>query len=38
MEIVEAVISEQRRLGMTVIASNEKREVDYGDRIINLSE
>jgi heme exporter protein A len=38
MEVVEAVISEQRRLGMTLIASNEKREVDYGDRIINLSE
>ena len=38
MKIVEEVISEQRRLGMTVIASNEKREVDYGDRVINLSE
>jgi heme exporter protein A len=38
MEVVEEVISKQRQLGMTVIASNEKREVDYGDRIINLSE
>ena len=38
MKVVEGVISKQRQLGMTVIASNEKREVDYGDRIINLSE
>jgi heme exporter protein A len=38
MKIVESIISDQRQLGMTVIASNEKREVDYGDRIINLSE
>jgi heme exporter protein A len=38
MKIVEEVISKQRQLGMTVIASNEKREVDYGDRVINLSE
>ena len=38
MEVVEEVISKQRLSGMTVIASNEKREVDYGDRIINLSE
>jgi heme exporter protein A len=38
MEVVEEVISKQRQLGMTVIASNEKREVDYGDRILNLSE
>lgn len=38
MKIVENIISTQRRLGMTVIASNEKREVDYGDRVINLSE
>ena len=38
MEIVEKVIADHRRGGMTVIASNEKREVDYGDRIINLSE
>jgi hypothetical protein len=38
MEIVENIISAQRQRGMTVIASNEKREVDYGDRVINLSE
>jgi heme exporter protein A len=38
MEVVEELISKQRQLGMTVIASNEKREVDYGDRVINLSE
>lgn len=38
MKIVEEAISQQRQLGMTVIASNEKREVDYGDRVINLSE
>ena len=38
MKVVEEIISKQRQLGMTVIASNEKREVDYGDRVINLSE
>jgi heme exporter protein A len=38
MKVVENIISEQRRSGMTLIASNEKREVDYGDRVINLSE
>ncbi|UCG21814.1 MAG: heme ABC exporter ATP-binding protein CcmA [Deltaproteobacteria bacterium] len=38
MKIVENIIAAQRQLGMTVIASNEKREVDYGDRVINLSE
>ena len=38
MKIVEDIISEQRQFGMTVIASNEKREVDYADRVINLSE
>ena len=38
MKIVENIISAQRQRGMTVIASNEKREVDYGDRVINLSE
>ena len=38
MKVVEGVISKQRQLGMTVIASNEKREVDYGNRVINLSE
>jgi len=38
MKIVANIISAQRQRGMTVIASNEKREVDYGDRVINLSE
>ena len=38
MKVVENIISEQRRSGMTIIASNERREVDYGDRVINLSE
>ena len=38
MKVVENIIAAQRQSGMTVIASNEKREVDYGDRVINLSE
>jgi len=38
IKVVEEVIADQRNSGMTVIASNEKREVDYADRIINLSE
>jgi heme ABC exporter ATP-binding subunit CcmA len=38
MKIVEEITVDQRRFGMTVIASNEKREVDYADRVINLSE
>ncbi len=38
IKIVEDIILQQRKLGMTVIASNEQREVDYADRIINLSE
>ena len=38
MKIVEDIILEQRQSGMTVIASNEKREVDYADRAINLSQ
>jgi ABC-type multidrug transport system ATPase subunit len=38
MKVVEDIISKQRQSGMTVIASNERREVDYGDRVINLSE
>jgi heme exporter protein A len=38
MKVVEHIISDQRRAGMTIIASNERREVDYGDRVINLSE
>lgn len=38
IEVVEEIISQQRQSGVTVIASNEKREADYADRIINLSE
>jgi heme exporter protein A len=38
MKIVQDVILEQRQFGMTVIASNEKREVDHADSVINLSE
>lgn len=38
MRIVEDIVLQQRQLGMTVIASNEKREVDYADSVINLSE
>ena len=38
IKVVETIIADQRKSGMTVIASNEKREVDYADRIINLSE
>lgn len=38
MKIVENIVSDQRQFGITVIASNEKREVDYADRVINLSE
>ena len=37
MNVVEDVIETQRQIGMTVIASNEKREVEYADRVINLS-
>ena len=36
--VVEALVSNQRKSGVTVIASNEKREADYADRVINLSE
>lgn len=36
--IVEEIITRQRTRGVTVIASNEKREADYADRVINLSE
>jgi len=38
MKIVEDIILKQRQQGVTVIASNEKREVDYADRAINLSQ
>ncbi|UCG81577.1 MAG: ABC transporter ATP-binding protein [Desulfobacterales bacterium] len=35
--VVEEILSKQRQSGVAVIASNEKREADYADRIINLS-
>jgi heme exporter protein A len=38
IEIVEQIINEQRSWGMTIIASNEKREIEYANRIINLSQ
>lgn len=38
IEVVEEITRKQRQVGMTVIASNEKRELDYADRVINLSE
>ncbi len=38
IKIVEDIICEQRKAGIILIASNEKREVDYADRILNLSE
>jgi heme exporter protein A len=38
IRVVEDVISMQRESGISIIASNEKREVDYADRTINLSE
>lgn len=38
LKVVEDVIATQRKIGMTVIASNEKREVKYADRVIKLSE
>lgn len=38
IEIVDQIINEHKQRGMIIIASNEQREIDYGDRIINLSE
>jgi heme exporter protein A len=38
IKVVEEIISNQRQLGMTVIASNEEREVGYAGKVINLSE
>jgi heme exporter protein A len=38
IEVVKEIITEHRQTGATVIASNEKREADYADRVINLSE
>ena len=39
IKVVEEIVSNQRQLGgMTVIASNEEREVGYAGKVINLSE
>lgn len=38
IEVVEEILSKQRQSGVAIIASNEKREADYADRTINLSE
>ena len=39
IKVVEEIVSNQRQLGgMTVIASNEQREVGYAGKVINLSE
>ncbi len=38
IKVVEEIISNQKQLGMTVIASNEKREVGYAGKVVNLSE
>jgi heme ABC exporter ATP-binding subunit CcmA len=38
IKVVEEIISNQGQLGMTVIASNEEREVGYAGKVINLSE
>jgi ABC-type multidrug transport system ATPase subunit len=37
-KIVEQIVRQQRNSGMTIIASNDQREMAYADRIINLSE
>lgn len=36
-KIVERIVRQQRESGMTIIASNDKREMAYADRIISLS-
>lgn len=38
MNVLGNIIDRQRKIGITIIASNEKREVDFADRVINLSE
>jgi heme exporter protein A len=39
IKVVEEIVSNQRQLGgMTIIASNEQREVGYAGKVINLSE
>jgi heme exporter protein A len=37
-KIVERIVRQQRKTGMTIIASNDKREVGFADRIVNLPE
>jgi heme exporter protein A len=34
--VVDAVIAEQRRHGLVVIATNDPRELRYGDLVLNL--
>jgi len=34
----DSLINERRNAGMIIIASNEQREIEYGDRVVNLSE
>lgn len=38
IDAVDKIIHEQKKQAITIIASNEQREIDYADRIINLSE
>ena len=38
IDAVDKIIHEQKERAITIIASNEQREIDYADRIINLSE
>lgn len=38
IDAVDKIIHQQKNQAMTIIASNEQREIDYADRIINLSE
>ena len=37
-KIVERLVQQQRKIGMTIIASNDKREVGFANRIIHLSD
>lgn len=38
IKLIEEIVTKQRSIGVTVIASNEKREADYADRVLNLSD
>ena len=38
IDIFDNVIHEQKSKGIVILASNEKREIEYADTIINLSE